>query len=213
MDKPLLIIGATSGIGKLTMETALARGLPVRAFARSAGNLPEADGLERVAGDALKAADVARALDGVGAVIVALGIRERLAMVWEEETLFSQSTALLLGAMAEAGLSRLVVVTGFGAGRSRASMSAVERLGHSAVLGRVYADKTRQEALIVDSDLDWTIARPVILTNRPASGRIRVLDDPKTWRNGLIARADVATYLVDAATEGLNIKQDVVLAR
>lgn len=213
MDKPLLIIGATSGIGKLTMETALARSLPVRAFARSAGNLPEADGLERAPGDALKPADVAQALDGAGAVIVALGIRERLAMVWEEETLFSQSTALLLGAMAEAGLSRLVVVTGFGAGRSRGSMSAVERLGHGAVLGRVYADKTRQEALIVDSDLDWTIARPVILTNRPASGRIRVLDDPKTWRNGLIARADVATYLVDAATEGLNIKQDVVLAR
>ncbi|MEO0665984.1 MAG: NAD(P)-binding oxidoreductase, partial [Pseudomonadota bacterium] len=109
MDKPLLIIGATSGIGKLTMDAALARGLPVRAFARSAGNLPEADGLERVAGDALKAEDVARALDGVGAVIVALGIRERLAMVWEEEMLFSQSTALLLGAMAEAGPSRLVV--------------------------------------------------------------------------------------------------------
>ncbi|MEL7090895.1 MAG: NAD(P)-binding oxidoreductase [Pseudomonadota bacterium] len=213
MDKPLLIIGATSGIGKLTMEAAIARGTPVRAFARSADSLPEQDLLDRMAGDALKAEDIARALDGVGAVIVALGIRERVSMLWEEERLFSDSTAILLDEMAKAGLKRLLVVTGFGAGRSRSAMSAIERLGHGAVLGRVYADKTRQEDLILASDTDWTIARPVILTNRPASGRYKVLEDREKWRNGLIARADVAAYLLDAAEQGLHMRQDVVLTR
>ncbi|MEM6759403.1 MAG: NAD(P)-binding oxidoreductase [Pseudomonadota bacterium] len=213
IEKPLLVIGATSGIGKLTMESALQRGMPVRAFARSADSLPEHDLLQRIAGDARQAEDVARALDGAGAVIVALGIRERLAMLWEDERLFSDATAILLAEMANSGVTRALFVTGFGAGRSRSAMSAIERLGHGAVLGRVYADKTRQEHLIEASDTDWTIARPVILTNRPASGRYKVLEDPATWRNGLISRADVAAYLIDAVAQGWHMRQDVVLTR
>ena len=57
--------------------------------------------------------------------------------------------------------------------RSRSAMSSIERLGHRTILGKPYADKDRQEALITDSDLDWTIVRPVILTKRPRPGRVR----------------------------------------
>jgi putative NADH-flavin reductase len=213
MTQPFLVLGATSGIGKLAMHEALRRGHSVRAFARGADKLDQATHLERWRGDALNADDIGAALQGVGCVIYALGITERLSMLWEEETLFSRSTALLLEQMTHAGVRRLVAVTGFGAGRSRAAMSSIEKLGHGAILGRVYADKSRQEELITQSDLDWTIARPVILTNRPASGATRVLNDPATWRNGLISRADVAAYVIDAVENGLNIREDVVLTR
>lgn len=213
MSGPIAIFGATSGIGKCAMEEALRRGLPVRAFARSADQLAPAEHLETLAGDARDRDDVAAAVRGARAVIFALGIRERLAMVWEAEDLFSTSTKLLLEAMQDAGVRRLVVVTGFGAGRSRSAMSKLERLGHDAILGRIYADKTRQEALITPTDIDWTIARPVILNNRPASGKTRVLVDPKDWRNGIISRADVGAYLIDAVEQDLNIREDVVLTR
>ncbi|WP_315900023.1 NAD(P)H-binding protein [Roseovarius atlanticus] len=81
------------------------------------------------------------------------------------------------------------------------------------MLGRPYADKDRQEALIMDSPLDWTIARPVILTNGTRTGSYQVLRDPKAWRNGLISRADTACYLIDAIEQGFDIRGDVVLAR
>lgn len=213
MTDPIVILGATSGIGALARQTALSRGLPVRAFARSADTLTPEANLTAIKGDALNADDLDSALEGAGAVIYALGIRERVSMLWQDETLFSRTTALLIERMQAAGVSRLVVVTGFGAGRSRSAMSLLERTGHGALLGKVYADKTRQEALIMDSPLDWTIARPVILTNRPASGAVKVLTDPKTWRNGIVSRADVAAYLVDAVEGGLNMREDVVLTR
>jgi putative NADH-flavin reductase len=206
-------MGATSGIGALAVSEAVARGLPVRAFARSADTLGTSELLEPFRGDARSAQDLGAALSGVRAVIYALGIKERLAMLWEEETLFSETTALLLDAMKTTETRRLVVVTGFGAGRSRSAMSALERIGHKAILGKPYADKDRQEALITSSDLDWTIARPVILRNGPKSGRMKVLRDPSTWRNGLVSRADVASYLVDAIEDDLDIRADVVLAR
>ena len=213
MTAPILIMGATSGIGACTLAEATARQLPVRAFARGADKIAATDLVTPFAGDARDANEVTAALQGVKAVIYALGIKERLAMLWEEETLFSDTTRVLLDAMGKTGVQRLVAVTGFGAGRSRAAMSRIEALGHRMVLGKPYADKDRQEALILQSDVNWTIARPVILTNGAKSGRIRVLTDPAQWRNGLVSRADVASYLVDAVEQDLNPRADVVLAR
>jgi uncharacterized protein YbjT (DUF2867 family) len=213
LNAPILIMGATSGIGANAMEEAVGRGLCVRAFARSADSLQKTDLIEPFVGDARSAEDVSAALVGVRAVIYALGIKERLAMLWEEETLFSDSTRVLLEAMKAQGVQRLVAVTGFGAGRSKTAMSSIERMGHRAIFSKPYGDKDRQEAMIVDSDLDWTIARPVILTNGSKSRRLKVLRDPSTWRNGLVSRRDVAGYLVDAVEDKLDIKADVVLAR
>ncbi|EBA10593.1 NAD(P)-dependent oxidoreductase [Roseobacter sp. CCS2] len=213
MNKRLLILGATSGIGKLASDNALSRGYDVRAFGRSADTLDKKPQLEPWVGDALIAEDIARALDGVDAVIYALGIKESIAMLWQEVTLFSDTSRILIDQMQQKNIRRLVVVTGFGAGRSKAAMSRIERLGHRAILGRPYADKDRQEELIMASDLDWTIVRPVILTNNAKTGNFRVLRDEKQWRNGLISRADVATYLVDAAASDDDMRRDVVLAR
>ena len=206
-------MGATSGIGALAVTEAVGRGLPVRAFARSADSLEKTDLIEPFAGDARSADDVTAALAGARAVIYTLGIKERLAMLWEEETLFSDSTRVLIEAMKDSDTKRLVAVTGFGAGRSRSAMSSIERLGHRAILGRPYADKDRQEAMILESEIDWTIARPVILTKGPKSDKLKVLRDPSSWRNGLVSRRDVAHYLVDAVEDGLDIRADVVLTR
>lgn len=213
MSWRILIMGATSGIGRLAMEEALSRGHIVRAFARSADDLPPRPHLETFSGDALVVQDVRTALADVDAVIYALGIKESVSMLWKDETLFSASTRILLDAMAEAGVRRLVAVTGFGAGRSRQAMSTIEWLGHRAILGKPYADKDRQESLIEASDTDWTIVRPVILTNNAKTGVFRVLRETSQWRNGLISRADVAQYLVDAIEQNADVRKDVVLAR
>ena len=181
--------------------------------ARGAGSLEGMELVEPFPGDAHSADDLERALAGASAVVYALGIKERVSMLWEKETLFSDTTRVLLDQMSKSDVRRLVVVTGFGAGRSKKAMSFVERLGHRAILGRPYEDKDRQEALIEPSTLDWTIVRPVILTNGALTTSYRVLRDPSQWRNGLISRKSVAHYLLDAVEQGLDIRKDVVLAR
>jgi len=213
LTAPVVVMGATSGIGARVVARAAQRGIPVRAFARGADTLGPSDHVEPVAGDARSTEDVAAAIDGARAVIYTLGVKERIAMLWEEETLFSDTTRVLVEAMQARGPRRLLAVTGFGAGRSRGAMSRLERLGHGAILGKPYADKDRQEAQIMDSDLDWTIARPVILTNGTGRSRLKVLRDPSEWRNGLVSRDEVAGYLLDAAEHDLDIRADVVLAR
>jgi uncharacterized protein YbjT (DUF2867 family) len=63
-------------------------------------------------------------------------------------------------------------------------------------LKRVYDDKDVQEWIVRSSGLDWTIVRPGLLTNGPATGRYRVLIASKDWQFGAISRADVTDFLV-----------------
>ena len=193
----LLIIGASKGIGLEAVKAALAAGHTVRAFARSAASRPIEDPrLVKIAGDALSRSDIDKALVGADAVIQSLGVAS-LGELAGGSTLFSQSTRILIDAMKAAGVKRLIAVTGLGAGNSRGHFGFFyDRIMFPLLLARIYADKDVAEQMIAGSGLEWTIARPGILTNGPATKNYKVLPDIKDWRYGAISRIDVADALV-----------------
>jgi putative NADH-flavin reductase len=210
----ILVIGGSRGIGRECVSYALSRGHQVRAFARSAQSIPlEHENLDKRTGDATQADDVAAAVEGIDAVILALGVPKTMMALLRPIHLFSDATAALVPAMQAKGVRRLLAVTGFGTGDSYARVSSVERIAFQSIMGRAYADKNRQERLITETDLDWTIARPGFLTSNRMTGRYRVLTEPSTWRNGMISRADVAHFLIHAAEDGTFIREAPVLVR
>jgi len=194
----LLVIGASRGIGLETVKAALLAGHSVRALARSAASIPiQNTNLEKVSGDALDTDTIRNALKDVEAVIQTLGVDISPRAIFQPTTLFSQSTRILVDAMKEAGVKRLIAVTGLGAGDSRGHGGLLyDAVVFPLLLKRVYDDKDVQEWIIRSSGLDWTIVRPGLLTNRPATGQYRVLTAPNDWRFGVISRADVADFLV-----------------
>jgi putative NADH-flavin reductase len=191
----VLIIGASKGIGLETTRQALEAGHDVRALARSATAIAISNpNLEKMRGNALKTEDVEAALVGVDVVIQTLGVG--LGELFRPVHLFTDATRVLIQAMKSQGIKRLICVTGFGAGDSRASISCLQRLPFQIVFGRAYDDKSLQEKLIKESELDWTIARPGVLTSGPRTGHYQILSEASQWRNGIISRADVAEFLV-----------------
>src|SRR5262249_58363579 len=72
-----------------------------------------------MAGDALEIATVKRALTGIDAVIQSLGVSVGSEIILKPTRFFSKATRVLVTAMEEAQVKRLICVTGFGAGDSR----------------------------------------------------------------------------------------------
>ena len=191
----VLIIGASKGIGLETTRQALEAGHDVRALARSADAISLSNPkLEKMRGDALNSQDVETALNRVDVVIQTLGVS--LGSLVRPVHLFSEATQIMVAAMTAHRVNRLICVTGFGAGDSHSSISCLQRIPFQLVFGRAYQDKSLQERLIKESSLDWTIARPGVLTGGARTGRYKILEEASQWRNGTISRSDVADFLV-----------------
>jgi putative NADH-flavin reductase len=211
----VLIIGASRGIGLETVKAALLAGHSVRALARSAASIPiQNPALEKMPGNALDSSTIRGGLESVDAVVQTLGVDIASRSIFERTTLFSQSTRILVDAMKIAGVKRLIAVTGLGAGDSRGHGGIIyDSVVFPLLLKRVYADKDVQEWIIGSSGLDWTIVRPGLLTNRPATGRYRILTATEDWRFGVISRADVADFIVRQIDDRKLIESTPLLIR
>ncbi|MGY1609435.1 NAD(P)-dependent oxidoreductase [Geodermatophilus sp. SYSU D00700] len=168
----MLVVGATGGSGRAAVEALTARGHEVTAFARRASAARAGrPGVRAVDGDATVPADVARAVRGQDAVVVTLGISEhplRVRLRGSRGTppdVRSRGTAAVVAAMREQGVSRLVVQSSYGVGETRDRLPLSARLVFALLLRPQIDDHERQERLVRDSGLDWTIVQPVYLTD------------------------------------------------
>lgn len=199
----LLVIGATGGTGQEIVKQALSAGHSVTALVRDVSKAGFAPSVQMAVGNVLDAGSLRKALLGREAVISSLG--SGATGPFKEMTMLSEGTRKLIGEMHNLSINRLVCITGIGAGESK---------GHGPwwynwivqplILRGVYDDKTRQEKLVRESSLDWTVVRPGILTNGPAKGpqAVRVLTDLQGVRAGFISRADVASFCLSEVVDG-----------
>jgi putative NADH-flavin reductase len=204
----LLIFGATGGVGRQTVELALADGHLVSAYVRR----PEALGMQHanlkvIAGDALDKAAVRAAMPGHDAVISALGTRDGPPMLPE-------MTRNILDAMRDSGCRRSLWVSSFGAGDSLKQMSwLAQTLIVKGFLRRAIEEKDAQEQIIMADDSDWMIARPGGLTDGPRTGVYRIIPSDANEKVGRpsISRADVADFLIKHLTGDAFVRQAVGL--
>lgn len=194
------------GTGRATAERLLANGHPVTAFARNPVTLPsDWAGSTVVQGDVRDQGAVRRAVDGQDAVVVCLGISTspvlaRLgAPVNTPLNVCSAGTRNVVDPMRSEGVRRLVCVTAWGVGDSHGAVPWFFRAFRWLFLQERYADKERQEQVVRTSGLDWTVVRPVGLSNGPATGRYLVSPDG-VIRHPLVARADVAAAIARLLT-------------
>ena len=192
VDMRVLILGGTGNIGRRIVSQGLSRSFELTVLARHPRQLPQSDRLRLVEGDALDPASVRSAVSGQNAIIYALGV------VTRRTTLFSDSTRILIDAMLNQDVRRLVAITGVGAGETRGHGGFIyDRIIFPLFTKGVYEDKDRQEALIRGSALDWTIVRPASFKDRVPPGPLRVVTDVRGITLRGISRDEVATFLLD----------------
>jgi putative NADH-flavin reductase len=208
-DVKVLIIGATGGTGRILLDKALEQGHEVTALARKPSAVAPRDYRPRVLqGNALDPDAVEAAVAGQDAVLSALGTRTT-----KPTTLFSASTANLIGAMNKHGVRRLICLTGIGAGDSKGHGGFLyDRVLLPFVVRNQYADKDRQEEIVRRSGLGWVIVRPARLTNESATGEYQVFLSGDSYRATTISREDVAAFMLAQLTEDRCLHQTPVIS-
>ncbi len=196
----ILVIGARRGIGKVLCELAIEHRHEVTALVRDAAGMADIRSQAHIIeGDILDAGKVSQAVEGQDVVCTAIGIGPTRRPV----SVFSEGIKHTIAAMKRHGVERLIAVTGIGAGDSVGHGGFLyDRIFNPLLLSTIYADKNREEQLIRESGLRWTIVRPGFLTNGPLKGSYRATDRLEGVRCGKISRADVAHFILGEAASG-----------
>lgn len=205
----LLVFGASGGTGRQLVEQALGQGHHVTAFVRNPAKFTlQHPQLRLFQGDVQDAQAVQQAVPGHDAVLSALG-----APAGRRDAVRSVGTGHIVQAMQQAGVRRFICLTTLGMGDSRPALPWLYRYVLVPLLLRyAFADSERQEALIRQSPLDWTIARPGTLTDGPRTGRYHHGFAPSARLPMRIARADVADFMLGQLTATTYLRREASLS-
>jgi uncharacterized protein YbjT (DUF2867 family) len=208
----ILVLGATGRTGKLFTQLATAQHHQVTAIIRNRkdGIIPMVNYIEGMPTDEQL---LTRVLQGMDAVVVSLNINRTsdnpFARVTSPLTIISDTVKTLIPAMEKNHVKRIITVSASGVGDSWNDMNMIAKvLIRYSNIWKAYQDHDRQEQLVRQSRLDWTIVRPVMLNDKDADDYRAVIGKPS---GGSISRKAVAKFILDALESEGHVKEVVTL--
>jgi uncharacterized protein YbjT (DUF2867 family) len=185
----IFLVGGTGGTGRELIEQGLERGHLITALVRNPKKLRfNHANLTVVQGDVLIPDSLDDAMNGQDAVLSALGHKKFIIPT----TVLTRGTKNLIDAMNKNKIRRFICISSLGVNDSRFKLGLYYTLFTIPVILFFYfLDRSRQEKLIMKSDLDWTIIRPGQLTN----GRKRT-----DYKHGPTAGSYILTKTISRAS-------------
>lgn len=202
----ITVFGASGRAGRAFLYAAARAGHTTTAVVRDPARLAKAPADRVVTGSPFDESEVADALDGADAAVVAYALRGGRRSV----PLYSRGTRTIVDAMRRLRVPRLLVVSeaAYGphtAGPLNRTVSALYR----ATARPVIRQREDQDAVIAASGLQWTIVRPVILIEGPAHGHRRAPYTPHRSPAPRTTYADLAALLLDALEDPATYRRDL----
>ena len=196
----IAVFGASGATGIQVVQQALDKGMAVKAFVRDPSKITlQNPKLEIVQGDVLDPNTVEKVVQGVDAVILTLGSKPDT-----KATMLAEGTNNISSAMKKYGVLRLVVMSSYpmsGSDESMEFLKSVMPEDKIETFKPMIEDKINQEKAVQESGLDWTIVRPMMLTDGPKTDNYRVGEKLEVKPSDNISRADVADFLLKTASD------------
>lgn len=192
----LAIIGGTGKTGKELLKQGLETGHHITALVRNPKKVKIVHpNLTILQGNVLKPEDLENIFKGKDAVLSALGHKRFLG----PSHILSKGTENILPAMKTANVSRFICITSMGINDNQFKLGLYYTLFVIPFIVFFYfRDKAKQERLIMESDINWTVVRPGQMTNGKKRTRYRVGEKLGSYILTLmISRADVAHFMLE----------------
>ncbi len=171
------ILGATGFVGTVLIQKALAQRHQIKALVRSPEKLGSLKNrVEVVQGDMFDTAVLASLVSGVEAVISVAGPRSARREGKFDAEHHASYVKLLVDAMKNAKVDRLIAVAGVVAKLPVQSLGFKQSLLRfvlgNIVMPDVIKSKDIELKTIADSGLNWTVLRPPLMTTGKATGHV-----------------------------------------
>ncbi|MFC4306653.1 NAD(P)-dependent oxidoreductase [Cohnella boryungensis] len=208
----LLVVGANGGVGRHIVNQALSDKHEVTAFVRRSDGLDLSHpNLKVVIGNILEDQHKLQdAMRGHDAVISALG--NGLVVKGNGGKILNRAMSSVVQAMKVNHIKRLSLLMAYGAGESLSYANIfIKFLGYT-FFRKDFADLGAAEKVVVESNLEWTIAYFGALTDEPDKNKYVPSSSLKTPSKLRISRSSVADFLLTSVTDRKFIKQRAVLS-
>jgi uncharacterized protein YbjT (DUF2867 family) len=210
-DIKILVFGATGKTGRIIVKKLLKEGYSVRAFVRNLGKVNHIthENFSVSQGDVRNAKAVEEAVKDSDIIISALGNLKIF-----RNTIISNGVANIIAAMKLHGKSRLLFMSSLGVGDSKWQLGLLYNLVYlPTFLRNVFRDKERQEKIIHESALDWTIIRPAGFLLIPLPFRYRICVMPSRPRIlPIMSRYHTADFIVKECGSNQYMQKNVALS-
>ena len=204
----VLILGSTGGTGQQLVLQSLEHNYEVTALARDPSKLNTRHAmLTVIKGNVLDKSLLTQIIGDKDAVISALGVGRSL----KSGDLMANAVNLLIAAMVEKKVSRLILLSAFGVGSTFTQASFIQKFVYRLPLRNVYADKANADEQVRNSKLDWTLVYPVLLTDKPRTGKYKVGEKLSMSGMPKISRADVADFIVRQLADNSYIRKSPII--
>lgn len=208
----VLVLGGSGRTGIHVLAHAAARGHHVRALVRNPDVVQAPAGVELIAGTPSNIEDIRKAAQGTEAVISTLNNSRTSDNPWAKSVsppmFMTDATRNVLTVMGEQNVRRIVINSTMGAGDDWARINPLFRFFvNISNIKAGFVDHSGVDELVRASDTDWTLARAVALTDKPAGGPLRAAERGTEKPGTRINRADLAAFLVDTVEQGTWIRQ------
>lgn len=165
--KRILLFGATGRTGQLLLNYALEKGYAVTALVRNPEKIQvRSPHLTVIKGLPTDEGDVRKAITGCDVVISTLSALADKDSMSFKKIIPPHTLERSIQHVIASGKRRIITLSSIGAGDSYPLapwyMRLFIRISNFKI---VFADHNRQESLLMQSGMDWTIARPVALNN------------------------------------------------
>ena len=214
----ILLLGATGRTGKIVLKIALEYGYHVNCLARNIERIEKRDGLTIFEGSPTNEIDLTKAICECDCVISVLNISRKSDFPWESlrtpKTFLSDVMNLLVRISENMDIKRISICSAWGVAETKNNIPKwFKWIINNSNIGIAYEDHEKQEKTISESKLNWTIVRPVGLSNSKREEKIRETFHNKPKPSILISRQSVAKYLVKSLGNKSLISKRVVISK
>lgn len=202
----IAVFGATGGLGREIVKQALASGYEVVAYVRNPSKLTVEDThLTIIKGELSDLESIRSSLKGANAVLSGLGPRGG-----SKGSPITAGLRNITKAMDEEGVRRLVLTLTISAKdpKDRFDMQSIVLVTIVRILlNRAYHDVISAAQVVRASDLDWTILRVSMPTDKPRTGKVRVGYLGRGELGLSVSRADLAEYMLSEIADSKYLRQ------